>query len=227
LEALDKEQARLMEERVILVDRDDNVTGHESKVNSHHMSGGLLLHRAFSVFLFDAQKRMLLQKRASVKATFASFWTNACCSHPLYVDDELSPGGDTVRGAQNAAVRKLSHELGVRGGSVDPKELFYLTRIHYRAPSGGEWGEHEIDYVFFLQKDVELNPSSNEIDEVKYVTPSELQDMFDREAKDEVKITPWFKYIMQSVGFSWWEKLGTPALREAVDRDNILRFGDV
>jgi len=217
-----------MEERVILLDRDDNVIGSATKVDSHHASKRLPLHRAFSVFVFDSQFRMLLQQRAKVKATFASYWTNTCCSHPLHNAEELSPGGSTLRGVQNAAVRKLSHELGIREGSVAPEELNYVTRIHYKAYSDeGEWGEHEIDYVFFIQKDLEYNPSPNEVDDVKFVTASELQAIFEQAELGKTKVTPWFKYIMDSSGFNWWEKFQAGQLQDCVDTEKIMRFGDV
>jgi isopentenyl-diphosphate delta-isomerase len=103
-----------------------------------------LLHRAFSVFLFDSQNRLLLQQRASEKITFPDMWTNTCCSHPLAVAGET---GDTlvksVEGAKRAAQRKLDHELGIRAAQVPLDKFRFLTRIHYLAPSDGKWGEHE------------------------------------------------------------------------------------
>lgn len=73
LEGIDDEQARLMEEQVILIDRNDCVIGHDSKASAHHASNGLRLHRAFSVFLFDSEGKMLLQQRASVKVNTPPF----------------------------------------------------------------------------------------------------------------------------------------------------------
>jgi isopentenyl-diphosphate Delta-isomerase len=103
-----------------------------------------LLHRAFSVFLFDSQNRLLLQQRATEKITFPDMWTNTCCSHPLGIPSET--GSDleaAVRGVRHAAQRKLDQELGIKAAQV-PLSLFnFLTRIHYKAPSDGKWGEHE------------------------------------------------------------------------------------
>lgn len=103
-----------------------------------------LLHRAFSVFLFDSNNRLLLQERASEKITFPDMWTNTCCSHPLGVPGET---GDhlqaAVQGAKRAAQRKLNHELGVEAEQVPLDNFHFLTRIHYKAPSDGKWGEHE------------------------------------------------------------------------------------
>lgn len=115
-----------------------------------------LLHRAFSVFLFDSQNRLLLQQRANDKVTYPDMWTNTCCSHPLNYPIE---GGvnleDAVLGVKRAAVRKLWDELWLESAREVPEELLgkfeFLTRIIYKAvnvsPSdktGDEkWGEHE------------------------------------------------------------------------------------
>ena len=104
-----------------------------------------LLHRAFSVFLFHPQtKKLLLQQRATEKITFPDMWTNTCCSHPLGVPGET---GDSlpaaVAGVKRAAVRKLGHELGIPAKDVPTEGFDFLTRIHYKAPSDGKWGEHE------------------------------------------------------------------------------------
>lgn len=83
----------------IVVDERDHIIGHDSKYNSHRFDSKNpygILHRAFSVFLFNQEGKLLLQKRASDKITFPDVWTNTCCSHPLYgytpseVDDEAS-----------------------------------------------------------------------------------------------------------------------------------------
>jgi len=103
-----------------------------------------LLHRAFSVFLFDRNNRLLLQQRASEKITFPDMWTNTCCSHPLGVPGETGSKLDhAVQGVKRAAMRKLHQELGIKAEQV-PLDVFrFLTRIHYKAPSDGKWGEHE------------------------------------------------------------------------------------
>ena len=141
---LDPEQVRLMQEQCILVDDDDQVLGPESKRNCHLMSRisqGLSLHRAFSVFLFSEDGKLLLQQRADEKITFPSAFTNTCCSHPLYNEYECVQ--EKQLGVRRAAVRKLNHELGIPAEQVPMDKLQYLTRIQYLAPSNGEWGEHE------------------------------------------------------------------------------------
>lgn len=108
-----------------------------------------LLHRAFSVFLFDSKNRLLLQQRATEKITFPDMWTNTCCSHPLGIPGE---GGvelaEAVSGVKNAARRKLEHELGIKPEQVPFEDFHFLTRIHYKAPCGdGKWGEHESTFT--------------------------------------------------------------------------------
>ena len=108
-----------------------------------------LLHRAFSVFLFDSENRLLLQQRASEKITFPDMWTNTCCSHPLGVPSETGSDLDAaVQGVTRAAQRKLYHELGIEASQVPFEDFRFLTRIHYKAPSDGTWGEHESTLLF-------------------------------------------------------------------------------
>lgn len=103
-----------------------------------------LLHRAFSVFLFDSHNRLLLQQRASEKITFPDMWTNTCCSHPLGIPGETgSELSEAVQGVRRAAQRKLNQELGIKAAQVPLEHFRFLTRIHYKAPSDGKWGEHE------------------------------------------------------------------------------------
>lgn len=205
----DPEQARLMAERVILVDPHDKVVGHMSKKDSHLISNNLPLHRAFSLFLFDKDGRMLLQQRAPTKVTFPSFWTNTVCSHPLHNPDELGDDvNDPVIGAKRAAIRKIGHELGVQN-ELTPADLQYMTRIHYKAPcEDGIWGEHELDYIFIAQKRVNLNPEPNEVCNTRYVSIPELKGMFtEADTSQHLKLTPWFRHIMQSFGWDWWKTL--------------------
>merc|ERR1719502_58703 len=106
----------MYKDECITLDDNDMVTGHANKYVTHTFNVEQprgILHRAFSVFLFDEQGRLLLQQRASTKITFPNVWTNTCCSHPLYgyepseVDDPESVAKGRVPGVINAAIRKL------------------------------------------------------------------------------------------------------------------------
>jgi len=207
LEGYDEEQIRLMDEVCIVLDTDDNPIGSASKKVCHLMKNidEGLLHRAFSVFLFDSHNRLLLQQRASEKITFPDMWTNTCCSHPLGVPGETGADLKTaIMGVKRAAQRKLDQELGIKAAQVPIENFKFLTRIHYKAPSDGKWGEHEIDYILFVKADVDLEPNVNEVKATRYVSPEAMKAMF---KDDKLKFTPWFKLICNSLLFEWWEHL--------------------
>uniref|UniRef100_A0A6B2LGU1 isopentenyl-diphosphate Delta-isomerase n=1 Tax=Arcella intermedia TaxID=1963864 RepID=A0A6B2LGU1_9EUKA len=204
LEGYDQEQVKLLEEMVILTDPQDRNIGYESKKNSHlveNIKKGML-HRAFSVFLFNSKGELLLQQRAKEKITFPAHWTNTCCSHPLSFPDEIIEKDQL--GVRTAAIRKLEHELGIPQTTFEPQDFTYLTRLHYEASSDETWGEHEIDYILFVKRDVHLNINNNEVMAYRYVTPQQLKELFQQ---DGLKITPWFKLIVENFIFKWWEKL--------------------
>lgn len=209
LAGYDEEQIRLMDEVCIVLDDNDAPIGSASKKVCHLMENidKGLLHRAFSVFLFDSQNRLLLQQRASEKITFPDMWTNTCCSHPLGVPGETGATLDAaIAGVKRAAQRKLEQELGIKPAQVPIEKFDFLTRIHYKAPSDGKWGEHEIDYILFIQVDVDLNINPNEVQDAKYVSEEQLKAMF---KDDTLLFTPWFKLICQSMLFEWWEHLNS------------------
>ncbi|KAI9280668.1 isopentenyl-diphosphate delta-isomerase [Sporodiniella umbellata] len=221
LKEYDEEQVRLMEEMCIVIDENDKRIGADSKKTCHLMTNieTGLLHRAFSVFLFDSQNRLLLQQRATEKITFPDMWTNTCCSHPLNTPSELIE--EDHLGVRTAAQRKLEHELGIDPSQVPLDKFKYLTRIHYVAPSDGQWGEHEIDYILFMKATVDVNINPNEIRDYKYVTAQELQDMF----KDpSIPMTPWFKLICNTFLFKWWSQLENIEQVKADDKIHRLGF---
>jgi isopentenyl-diphosphate delta-isomerase len=90
--------------------------------------------------LFNSEGKLLLQQRSEKKITFPDCWTNTCCSHPLFNDDEK----DGVAGVKRAAQRKLFHELNIPANEVPIEKFKFLTRILYVATSDDpRWGEHE------------------------------------------------------------------------------------
>ncbi|PWN52691.1 isopentenyl diphosphate isomerase [Violaceomyces palustris] len=202
----DEEQIRLMEERCIVLDREDRYLRDGSKKECHLMTNinQGLLHRAFSVFLFDPiSGKLLLQRRALEKITFPNMWTNTCCSHPLAIKGELEEAEQI--GVRRAAQRKLEHELGIPADQVPVDEFQYLTRIHYLAPANSIWGEHEIDYILFITASVTLKPNPNEICDHKWVSPEELKSLMTE--LDPEAFTPWFKLIVERFLFPWWSEL--------------------
>lgn len=247
LEGHDPEQIRLMDEVCIVLDHNDTPIGSASKKTCHLMtniSKGLL-HRAFSVFLFDPHThRLLLQQRSAEKITFPGMWTNTCCSHPLGVPGETgSELTEAVAGVKRAAVRKLGHELGIKADEVPVEEFEFLTRIHYLAGSGtdGVWGEHEsmffwiyhfslavcadvnhpVDYILIItpSKPITVEPSANEVSDTCWVTQEELNTMF----KDSsLTFTPWFQLICDTMLFEWWNHLKDGGL-EKYKGEKVIR----
>eukprot|EP00924_Labyrinthula_sp_SR-Ha-C_P016401 snap_masked-scaffold_6-processed-gene-2.33-mRNA-1 protein AED:0.27 eAED:0.27 QI:0/-1/0/1/-1/1/1/0/227 len=207
LSTYDDEQVKLMEERIIVIDEKDNVIKPGSKKECHlneNISKGLL-HRAFSVFLFNSKNELLLQQRAATKITFPSFWANTCCSHPLHTEEELEL--TDALGVKRAAIRKLEQELGIRG--IDIGEFKFMTRIHYEAQEEGMWGEHEIDHVLLVKKDVDFQVNENEVQQTRYFTEKELNDFFANAEKNGDKISPWFEKICKKFLKEWWAKVRT------------------
>ena len=113
---IDSTQEKLLEEPLIMVDESDAVKGYETKRDCHLKKNIIergMLHRAFSVFLFNKKGELLLQQRSDKKITFPGYITNSCCSHPLHNDEELEEYENI--GIKKAAKRRLSYELGIPG----------------------------------------------------------------------------------------------------------------
>lgn len=228
----------MIKDECILVDDDDKIIGHGSKKSVHtfseeHPRGKV--HRAFSVFLFNEEGKLLLQKRAADKITFPNVWTNTCCSHQLYgfepseVDDDGSINSGKVTGAKNAAIRKLEHELGIASNSLQVTDFKFLTRLHYWAADvvthgqKSPWGEHEIDYILFIRKNVTVKPNPEEVSDVRYVSMSELKDMMN--PSTGLLWSPWFRIIAEQFLVHWWKDLRATLTTDAfVDCKKIYRF---
>jgi len=165
-----------MEERVILVNENDEAIGALEKMEAHLCPR---LHRAFSVCLFNKQGEMLLQKRALHKYHCGGLWTNTCCSHPRV-------GEETI----NAAKRRLVEEMGI---ITDLTEVFNFT---YQAEFDNGLFEYEFDHVFFgtFTGDPLINPE--EVEDWKYLSLNEIETEF---LENPEKYTPWFKLIVTKI----------------------------
>ncbi|KAJ4892769.1 hypothetical protein Rs2_19563 [Raphanus sativus] len=225
---MDAVQRRLMfEDECILVDEADRVVGHDSKYNCHLMENieaKNLLHRAFSVFLFNSNYELLLQQRSKAKVTFPLVWTNTCCSHPLYRESELIE--ENALGVRNAAQRKLLDELGIVAEDVPVDEFTPLGRMLYKAPSDGKWGEHELDYLLFIVRDVKVEPNPDEVAEIKYVSREGLKELVKKaDAGEEgLKLSPWFRLVVDNFLMKWWDHVEKGTLDEAVDMKTIHKL---
>ncbi|MCY0977456.1 isopentenyl-diphosphate Delta-isomerase [Chryseobacterium wangxinyae] len=163
-----------MEEFVVLVNAQDETLGLMEKQQAH-ING--LLHRAFSVFLFNDKGEMLLQKRASGKYHSPNQWTNAVCSHPR-------DGESYIEGAN----RRLKEELGIE------TELSEKFKFIYKADVGGGLWEHELDYVFTGTYNSGFNLNENEVGEVRYISMADLDYEISQHPKN---FTEWFKIILE------------------------------
>lgn len=223
--AADSEQRAMMAEECILLDNDDNVLGPGSKKDTHlnvNIDKGML-HRAFSVFMFNQEGKLLLQKRSPEKITFPHYWANTCCSHPLFMESEL----DGEAGVKNAARRKLEQELGINPDDVPLESFRFLTRVHYKARSDEIWGEHEIDYILICTppKDPVVRPNSNEVAEVRWFDQTELREWVEGADDRGDLVSPWFRIIERSLLPQWWEAMAEGTLDKHYDPDTIHRAG--
>jgi isopentenyl-diphosphate delta-isomerase len=144
-----------MLQEVILVNEQDEPIGVMEKIAAHEQA---LLHRAFSVFIFNQEGKMLLQQRAHAKYHSPGLWTNACCSHP-------NPGELTA----DAAVRRLQEELGF---TTDLQKAFHFT---YKAPFDNGLTEFEFDHVFIGTYDGNIEANSEEVADYKFVDLNDLE----------------------------------------------------
>ena len=156
---------------VILVDSEDNELGTAEKYPPHMYP--MKLHRAFSVFVLNAEGQLLIHRRGKDKRTWPDFWTNTCCSHPRPNEP-----------VEIAAARRLKEELGFEC------DLKFLFKFEYQAKYNEEYGEYELDHVFLGHYDGDVKPDPSEVAEFKFVDLSYLEkDM----KENPEKYTPWFK----------------------------------
>nr|QYV43149.1 isopentenyl-diphosphate delta isomerase [Colaphellus bowringi] len=219
-EHLDPAQETSLSEQCILVDDTDKIIGQASKRECHSVqkNGDIPLHRAFSVFLFNQKGDLLLQKRSSQKITYPDHYTNSCCSHPLADFPGEDEDKDAI-GIKRAAQRRLNFELGIPVDSIPIEKLNYITRIHYKDEGNGKWGEHEIDYVLFVQANVKVKPNPSEISEISFVPRNELDDYI---PTLNGPLTPWFQLILKHRLRLWWDNLDD--LDDIRDHENILHL---
>ena len=159
-----------MKQQVILVNDQDEAIGTMEKMEAHQKG---LLHRAFSVFIFNSKGEMLLQQRALDKYHSAGLWTNTCCSHP-------QPGEDIIESAQ----KRLAEEMGF---TTPLTKVFDFT---YRASFDNGLIEHEFDHVFTGEYDGEVNYNPVEVMNYRYRSTDEIM----RSLQTEPQIyTAWFR----------------------------------
>lgn len=157
------------EELILVTDKDEEI-GFLSKAACHDGEG--ILHRAFSIFLFDGEDRILLQQRSASKRLWGGFWSNSCCSHPRR--------GENL---EEALHRRLREELGMDA------DLRYLFTFSYHALFQDLGAEKEVCSVWAGRTSDTVNPNTSEIQDLRWLSVTELN----AEISDTPEIfTPWF-----------------------------------
>jgi isopentenyl-diphosphate delta-isomerase len=160
--------------QVILVDENDSEIGVDQKLKVHKEGR---LHRAFSIFLFNSKKELLIQQRAKSKYHSGGLWSNTCCSH-----------ADIKDPIKNTASKRLEEETGLKAGL---KEIF---SFQYQTPVSNDMIENEIDHVFVGFSENNSKPNHSEVESLRWISLNDL--------KNEIKqfperFTPWLKIILE------------------------------
>ena len=157
-------------EKLILVDEHDVPVGTMEKMEAHQKA---VLHRAFSVFIFNSKGEMLLQQRALNKYHSGGLWTNACCSHPYEGQETLA-----------AAEKRLQEEMGF---STSLTKAFDFV---YKAPFDNGLTEYEFDHVYIGTYESEIVPDTSEVADYCYMSMEEIKNSI---LSHPQKYTEWFK----------------------------------
>jgi isopentenyl-diphosphate delta-isomerase len=178
-------RAPVSEDLLILVDEADREIGTLPKTECH--LGGGTLHRAFSVFLFAPDGKVLIQERAAGKMLWPGFWSNSCCSHPR-------PGEDTGAAAQ----RRVREELHVEC------RLDFLYKFRYQAAFGSVGSEHELCHVYAGYATGDISTDPLEIAAIRWLTPAALS----REiAAEPERFSPWMKLEWQQITANYLDRI--------------------
>jgi isopentenyl-diphosphate Delta-isomerase len=159
-------------EPLILVDDADREIGHLDRANCHAGSG--VLHRAFSLLIFNANGELLLQQRAAGKRLWPLYWSNSCCSHPRRAES-----------MESAIHRRLVEELGLAC------PLHFLFKFQYQAQFGAAGAECELCSVFIGRCNGRVRVNSAEIHDWRWISTAALESEMDGPAA--ARFTPWFR----------------------------------
>lgn len=164
------------DEPLILVDSDDRELGVLDKATCHQGQG--ILHRAFSLFIFNGTGELLLQQRSNQKRLWPMYWSNSCCSHPRR--------GETM---DEAIHRRLMQELGLAC------DLQFVYKFEYRADFKDIGSEHELCWVYVGQiHNSVITPNTLEIAATRFINPMALAQELTTNSDD---FSPWFKMEWQ------------------------------
>lgn len=172
-------------EELILVDKNDVEIGSMSKARCHDGDG--ILHRAFSLFIFNPDGELLLQKRSDSKRLWPLVWSNSCCSHPRK--------GESM---DEAIGRRLEEELGLS------TTLEFVYKFSYQARYGELGSENELCSVFLGRCDQKVRTNQSEIAECRFIMPRDL--LAEISVSDD-RFTPWFRMEWKKLEEEFADKL--------------------
>ncbi|EOB14201.1 Isopentenyl-diphosphate Delta-isomerase 1 [Nosema bombycis CQ1] len=203
-------------QKVICVDENDKIIGSALAGRAHSLRY-LERHRGFSLFLFDINNRLLVQKRSKNKFVFPGLWSNTVCSHPFLNPLSFS---DPLEDVKNHVIQRAKYELGIN--ELKTEDLQFVTRLRYKAinedvegdildgmPSSqnyfesecrkddsinNQWGESEIDYIFVCKKEVNIKINSEEVEECAYISKIKFEQMLKNK-----KVSPWVASVCSFV----------------------------
>jgi len=174
------------DELLLVVNENDEVIDYKTKAECHDDGG--ILHRAFSIFIFNEEGDLLLQKRSADKRLWSLTWSNSCCSHPRK--------GESM---DVATQRRLSEELGFE------TTLQFLYKFQYQARYDETGSENEVCSVYIgkvRSEEVHINPT--EISEWTFISPEEMDDELKNSPE---KYTPWFQMEWKRIREDFWDKV--------------------
>lgn len=163
-----------MKENVLLVDEKDQLIGKMEKIEAHEKG---LLHRAFSVFVYNDQNELLLQKRAESKYHTPGLWTNTCCSHQRENESNIEAGK-----------RRLQEEMGF---TTDLENQFSFI---YKAPFSNGLTEHEYDHILIGYYNGQPKPNPEEVADWKWMSLDEIEKDLHQHPD---RYTAWFKILFE------------------------------
>lgn len=164
----------MKKEEVVLVNEKDEPIGLMEKIEAHEKG---LLHRAFSVFIYNDKNEIMLQQRAAHKYHSPGLWTNTCCSHPRK--------GEAI---EDAGVRRLQEEMGFQ------TPVKHVTSFIYKAAFDNGLTEHEFDHILIGNYEGEPNLNPEEVSAWKWVSPEDIREEMKTNPE---KFTAWFKIIFE------------------------------
>ncbi|CAG9322121.1 unnamed protein product [Blepharisma stoltei] len=219
----DPKQLETFRQQLFLVNDQDEFIKTIDKYTAHNWewicSNDALPHRAFSLLIFNKNFELLLQQRSSIKVTFPLYWSNSCCSHPIV--------GRSIFEICDEATERAKFELGT---DLCPRSLKFLSKVLYKSQSDQNWGEYEMDYVFFVMTDKYSNENrpvinSEEVNDIMWINRSGIEQFIDRK---DLKVTPWFDIFIRNTDLlKWWEAFEKGKIEDYENSDEILDLSQI